>query len=151
MKNAPFLLSSLLALVAVILSIVSFTTAQTNNALQDEIRRKQSEIQDLTQTTALQNQDLSRMNEIVNTGATVAQKAGPPILRDMGYFAAKGDKDFIRIMKKYDYEKFTMKPEDVKEVDKQIAEMQAKQGGSKPAPAPAPAPSGTPALRAPNP
>lgn len=148
MKNAPFLLSSLLALVAVILSIVSFTTAQTNNALQDEIRRKQSEIQDLTQTTALQNQDLSRMNEIVNTGATVAQKAGPPILRDMGYFAAKKDKEILAIMKKYKHEDFIMKDEQVKEVDKQILKMQAEQGTK---PAPAPAPSGTPALRAPNP
>ena len=103
MKNAPFLLSSLLALVAVILSIVSFTTAQTNNALQDEMRRKQSEIQDLTQTVTLKNQDLQRMNEIINTGATVAQKAGPPILRDMGYFAAKGNKEMLGIMKKYKY------------------------------------------------
>ncbi len=145
MKNAPFLLSSFLALVAVILSVVSYTTAQTNNGLQDEIRRKQSEIQDLTQTVTLQNQDFQRMNEIINTGATVAQKAGPPILRDLGYFAAKGDKDILAIMKKYKHDDFVMKPEDVKEVDKQIAELQAKQGGTKPAPAPAP--SGTPALR----
>ena len=145
MKNAPFLLSSLLALVAVILSIVSFTTAQTNNALQDEMRRKQSEIQDLTQTVTLKNQDLQRMNEIINTGATVAQKAGPPILRDMGYFAAKGDKELLAILKKYKHEDFVMKPEDVKEVDRQIAKTQAEQGGGKPAPAPAP--SGTPALR----
>lgn len=151
MKNAPFLLSSLLALVAVILSVVSFTAAQTNNALQDEIRRKQSEIQDLTQTTTLQGQDLQRMNEIINTGATVAQKAGPPILRDMGYFAAKNDKEILGIMNKYKHQDFIMKPEDVKAVDKQIADMQAKEGGTKPAPAPAPAPSGTPALRAPNP
>lgn len=148
MKNAPSLLSTSLALLAVILSIVSFSTAQTNNALQDEIRRKQSEIQDLTQTTALQQQDMQRMNEIVNTGATVREKAGPPILRDMGYFAAKKDPDILRIMKKYDHEKFIMKDEQVKEVDKQIAEMQAKQGTKPaPAPAPAPAPSGTPALR----
>ena len=149
MKNAPFLLSSLLALVAVILSVVSFSTAQTNNALQDDMRRKQSEIQDLTQTVTLQNQDLQRMNEIINTGATVAQKAGPPILRDMGYFAAKGDKEMIRIMKKYKREDFIMKPEDVKAMDKQIAEIQAKEGGTKPAPAPAP--SNTPAPRTPNP
>ena len=149
MKNAPFLLSSLLALVAVILSVVSFSTAQTNNALQDDMRRKQSEIQDLTQTVTLQNQDLQRMNEIINTGATVAQKAGPPILRDMGYFAAKGDKEMIRIMKKYKREDFFMKPEDVKAMDKQIAEIQAKEGGTKPAPALAP--SGTPAPRTPNP
>ena len=150
MKNAPFLLSSLLALVAVILSIVSFTTAQTNNALQDEMRRKQSEIQDLTQTVTLKNQDLQRMNEIINTGATVAQKAGPPILRDMGYFAAKGDKELLAILKKYKHEDFVMKPEDVKEMDRLIQENASKQGG-KPAPANTPAPAPAPAPRVPNP
>ncbi len=148
MKTVPFLLSSLLSLVAVILSIISFSTAQTNNGLQDEIRRKQSEIQDLTQTVTLQNQDFQRMNEIINTGATVAQKAGPPILRDLGYFAAKGDKEILGILKKYKHEDFVMKPEDVKEVDKQIAKIQAEQGGAKPAPAPA---TNAPAPRATNP
>lgn len=149
MKNAPFLLSTLLALVAVVLSFVSFGTAQTNNSLQDDLRRKQTEIQDLTNEVNLKNQDLQRMNETIQTGATVAQKAGPPILRDLGYFAAKGDKDILLILNKYKHQDFIMKPEDVKEVDKQIAKLQAEQGGAKPAPAnnPAPAPSGTPALR----
>ena len=152
MKNAPFLLSSLSALVAVIFSIASFFAAQKNNSLQDELRRKQSEIQDLTQAVTLQNQDFERMNGIIQTGAQVAQKAGPPILRDMGYFAAKGDKDMQAIMNKYKHQDFIMKPEDVKEVDKQIAELQVKQGG-KPAPAnntPPPA-TGNPAPRLPNP
>ena len=148
MKNAPFLLSSALALVAVILSIVSFTSAQTNNSLQNEMRVKQSEIQDLTQAVTLQNQDFERMNGIIQTGVQVAQKAGPPILRDMGYFAAKGNKEMLGIMRKYKYDEFIMKADQVKEVDKQIAELQAKQGGGKPAPAntPAPAPA-PPALR----
>ena len=150
MKNAPFLLSSALALVAVILSIVSFSAAQTNNTLQDEFRRKQTEAQDLTQAVTLQDQDFKRMSEIINTGATVAQKAGPPILRDMGYFAAKGNKEMLGIMKKYKHDDFIMKPDDVKAVDKQINEqLKLKQGSSNPAPAtaPAPAPATIPAPR----
>lgn len=142
MKNAPFLLSSFLALAAAILSIVSFTTAQTNNAMQDEIRRKQSDIQDITQSVTLQNQDFERMNGIIQTGATVAQKAGPPILRDMGYFAAKGNKEMLAVMKKYKHDDFIMSKEAVETVDKQIAE-KAKQGGATPAPETPAAPSGS--------
>ena len=151
MKNAPFLLSSLLALVAVVLSFVSFGTAQTNNSLQDDLRRKQTEIQDLTNEVNLKNQDLQRMNETIQTGATVAQKAGPPILRDLGYFAAKGDKDILGILNKYKHQDFIMKPEDVKEVDKQIAKLQAEQGGSKPAPSNTTPPLTNPPPRVPNP
>lgn len=147
MKNAPFLLSSALALVAVILSFVSFGAAQTNNSLQAELLKKQSEIQDLTQVVTLQNTEYQRMNSTIETGAQVAQKLGPPILRDMGYFAAKGNKDFLAIMKKYKFDTFIPNAEQLKEMDKQIDKIKAQQGtsGSAPTPAPAPAPAPSPA------
>jgi len=145
MKIAPFLLSSILALVAVILSIVSFGAAQTNNALQDELRKKQSEIQELTQAVTLQNQDFNRMSEIINTGATVAQKLGPPILRDMGYFAAKKNEKLKEILIKYKFKDFIPNAEQLKEMDKQIDKIKAQQAGASPAPATAPSPA--PALR----
>ena len=151
MKNAPFLLSSALALVAVILSFVSFGAAQTNNSLQAELLKKQSEIQDLTQVVTLQNQEYQRMSSTIETGAQVAQKLGPPILRDMGYFAAKGNKGFLAIMKKYEFDKqFLPTPEQLKDMDKQIDKIKAQQGGTSSAPAPATAPA-APALRATDP
>ena len=149
MKIAPFLISSVLALVAVILSVLSYGAAQTNNGLQAELLKKQSEIQDLTQVVTLQNQEFQRMSETINTGAQVAQKLGPPILRDMGYFAAKKNKDLLGIMKKYKFDTFIPNAEQLKEMDKQIDKIKAQQGanGSAPAPAPATAPATAPALR----
>jgi hypothetical protein len=156
MKNAPFLLSSLLALVAVILSIVSFGAAQTNNTLQAELLKKQSEIQDLTQVVTLQNQEYQRQEQIIQTGAQVAQKLGPQILRDMGYFVAKNKNEKLKAaMMKQSLGDFIPNADQLKEMDRQLDELRAKQGssGSAPAPkpasapAPAPAPSGAPALR----
>jgi len=145
MKNAPFLISSGLGLVAVILSIVSLSAAQTNNGLQSELLKKQSELQDLTQVVTLQNQDYQRMSQTIETGAQVAQKLGPPILRDMGYFAAKKNKDLLAVMKKYKFDDFIPTAEQLKEMDKQIDKIKAQQGaGAAPAPASAPA---APALR----
>ena len=143
MKNAPFLISSGLGLVAVILSIVSFSAAQTNNGLQSELLKKQSELQDLTQVVTLQNQDYQRMSQTIETGTQVAQKLGPPILRDMGYFAAKKNKDLLAIMKKYKFDDFIPNADQLKEMDKQIDKIKAEKGGAS-APAPAPA---APALR----
>lgn len=156
MKNAPFLISSVVALVAVILSFVSFGSAQTNNTLQAELLRKQTEIQDLTQAVTLQNQDFQRMSQIIETGAQVAQKLGPPILRDMGYFVAKNKNEKLKaIMIKQKFQDFIPNPEQLKEMDKQLDAIRAKQGANGSAPAPASgatptapaAPSGTPALR----
>ena len=148
MKNAPFLLSSLLGLVAVILSVVSFSAAQTNNGLQAELLKKQSEIQDLTQVVTLQNQDYQRMSQTIQTGTEVAQKLGPPILRDMGYFAAKKNEGLLGIMKKYKFEAFIPNADQLKEMDKQIDKIKAEKGGaSTPAPATAPAATSAPALR----
>lgn len=149
MKNAPFLLSSIIGLVAVVLSIISFGSAQTNNELQDELRKKQTQLQETSQEVTLKNQDFNRYAEIINTGATVAQKLGPPILRDMGYFAAKGNDKMKDILKRYKFDDFIMKPEQVKEIDKQISELKAKQGAATtptpPTPDVAPSPSTTPA------
>jgi hypothetical protein len=145
MKNAPFLLSSVLALVAVIFSLWSFGSAQTNNGLQAELLKKQSEIQDLTQSVTLQNQEYNRMTETINTGATVAQKLGPPILRDMGYFAAKKNDKLKDILVRYKFDDFIPNADQLKAMDKEIDKIKAQQSGGAPAPAPAPAPTHAPA------
>lgn len=147
--NTPFLLSTGLSLICVLLSFLSFGKAQTNNGLQADLLKKQTEIQDLTQVVTLQNQDFQRQTEIINTGASVAQKLGPPILRDMGYFAAKNKNEKMKaLLAKQKLENFIPNDEQLKQMDKQLDEIRAKQGQptKEAAPAPAPAPT-TPALR----
>lgn len=153
MKIAPFLLSSILALVAVILSFVSFNASQTNNALQAELLKKQTEIQDLTQSVTLQNQDYQRQAEIINTGQQVAQQLGPKILRDMGYFVAEHKNEKLKAaMVRQKLEKFIPDAEQLKQMNKQLDEMRKQSGqtnaGSTPPAAPASAPSTAPATPA---
>jgi hypothetical protein len=147
--NAPFFISTGLSVLCVLLSFLSFGKSQTNNGLQADLLKKQTEIQDLTQYVALQNQDFNRQTEIINTGASVAQKLGPPILRDMGYFAAKNKNEKIRaLLVKQKLESFIPNPDQLKEMDKQLDEVRAKQGQPAKDSAPAPKPPATPAAPA---
>jgi len=141
MNIAPFLLSSVLALLAVILSFVSFSGSQSNNGLQSELLKKQSEIQDLSQAVTLQNQEYQRQGEIINAGAQVAQKVGPQILRDMGYFVAQNKNEKLKsAMLKQKLEDFIPNDEQLKQMNKQLDEMRKQGGqpanGSSTAPAP---------------
>jgi hypothetical protein len=151
--NAPFFLSTGLSVICVLLSFLSFGKSQTNNGLQADLLKKQTEIQDLTQYVALQNQDFNRQTEIINTGASVAQKLGPPILRDMGYFAAKNKNEKMKaLLVKQKLDSFIPNADQLKQMDKQLDEVRAKQGTPAKEPAPAsPAPSSpapaTPTLR----
>ena len=149
MKNAPFLLSSLLALLAVVLSFVSFGASQTNNGLQSEFLKKQTEFQDLQQLVTLQNQEYQRQGEIINTGANLGQKVMQPILVEMGYVAAKKkNKKFAEVLNEQKFEKAIPSDDDLKKMDKAIQDSKAKAGGTAPASsAPSPQPSGAPALR----
>ena len=142
MKNAPFLLSSALALLAVVLSFVSFGASQTNNSLQSDFLKKQTEFQDLNNKVTLQNQEYQRQAEIINTGANLGQKVISPILVEMGYVAAKKKNTKFRdMLKESDFEKAIPSDEDLIKMDKLIQENKAKQGGAAPASAPkAPAP-----------
>jgi hypothetical protein len=136
MKTVSFLVASVLALLCVILSFVSFRSGATNNALQTELLMKQTEIQELTQTLTLQNAEFNRQSQIIETGATVAQKLGPPILRDMGYLAMKNKNDkFKKLLLQNRLEGFIPTEEQVKQLD----ELRAKQTGQ-----PAPAAAGNP-------
>jgi hypothetical protein len=143
--NIAFFISTGLSLICVLLSFLSFGKAQTNNGLQADLLKKQTEIQELTQAVTLLNQDFNRQTEIINTGASVAQKLGPPILRDMGYFAAKNKNEKIKaLLVKQKLENFIPNDEQLKQMDKQLDEIRAKQGQpareAAPEPAPSPAP-----------
>ena len=148
MKNAPFLLSSVLALLAVIFSFVSFGVSQTNNGLQAELLKKQSVIQDLSQTVTLQNQDYQRQTEIINAGTQVAQKVGPQILRDMGYFVAQNQNEKLKAaMLKQKLEDFIPNAEQLKQMNKQLDELRKKSGEPNTGANPAPSAPAVPALR----
>jgi len=143
MKNAPFLLSSVFGLLAVILSFVSFMASQTNNSLQSDFLKKQTSFQDLSNKVTLQNQEYQRQAEIINTGANLGQKVISPILVEMGYVAAKkGNAKFREMLNDFKFEKAIPSAEDLAKMDKAIQEAKAKQGGTTPAPkapvAPAP-------------
>ena len=142
MKNAPFLLSSSLALLAVVLSFWSFGASQKNNSLQSEFLKKQTEFQELSNAVTLQNQEYQRQAEIINTGANLGQKVISPILVEMGYISAKNKNEKFRdMLNKFKFEKAILSKKDFEEMDKRIQEAKAKQGGAAPAPAPkAPAP-----------
>ncbi len=145
MKNAPFLLSSALALLAVFLSFVSFGASQKNNSLQSEFLKKQTEFQELSNAVTLQNQEYQRQAEIINTGANLGQKVISPILVEMGYVAAKkNNAKFREFLNEFKFEKAIPSKEDLEKMDKAIQENKARQGGAAPAPAPkapaAPAP-----------
>ena len=147
MKNAPFLLSSALALLAVVLSFVSFGALQTNNSLQSDLLKKQTEFQvnkqtefqDLNNKVTLQNQEYQRQAEIINTGANLGQKVISPILVEMGYVAAKKNNTKFRdMLKESDFEKAIPDKDALEKMDKLIQENKAKQGGAATPVAPAP-------------
>ena len=139
MKNAPFLLSSALALLAVVLSFVSFGASQTNNSLQSDFLKKQTEFQDLNNKVTLQNQEYQRQAEIINPGANLGQKVISPILVEMGYVAAKKNNTKFRdMLKESDFEKAIPDKDALEKMDKLIQENKAKQGGAATPVAPAP-------------
>ncbi len=149
MKNAPFLLSSALALLAVVLSFVSFGASQTNNSLQSDFLKKQTEFQDLNNKVTLQNQEYQRQAEIINTGANLGQKVISPILVEMGYVTTKNkNAKFREILNETEFQKAIPDDKTFEEMTKAIDAAKAKQGGAaapapttqKPAPTPAPAP-----------
>jgi hypothetical protein len=144
MKNAPFFVSSILALICVLLSLVSFTGGQTSNSLQSDLLKKQTEIQELSQKFNLQNAEYNRQVQTINTGATVVQRAAP-ILQNAGYLAAKNKNDKLKtILVRQKLESFIPSDEQLKKIEKQLEEIRAKQGAGAPvepsAPVPTPAP-----------
>ncbi len=150
MKNAPFLLSSALALLAVILSFWSFGSSQTNSSLQSAFLQKQTEFQELNNSVTLQNQEYQRQAEIINTGANLGQKVITPILVEMGFLAAKNDnKQFRTMLNEAKFGDAIPDAAKLKEMEKAIDEAKAKQGGVTAPATPAPKTPAAPAAPAP--
>jgi len=135
MKNAPFLLSSTLALIAVILSFWSFGGSQTNNTLQSKFLADQIEFQELKDNFTLQNQESQRQAEIINTGNNLGEKMMGPILGRMGYVAAKNNNQKFRdMLNDLNFGEVIPSAEKLKEIDAEIKKNEALQKGAGAAP-----------------
>jgi hypothetical protein len=136
MKNAPFLTSSVLALVAVILSFVSFGASQKNGTMQAELIKMQDDIQMRSQKFQVQNAEAQRMAQTIQTTQAVVERANP-ILQQAGYSAAKNKNEKLKaLLARHKLDKFIPSDEDVKKIDKQLQDAEkAQQGQAGQAPA----------------
>ena len=146
MKTVPFLVSTALAFLCVILSFISFFGGQTSNAMQSDLLKKQTEIQELTQKYSVQNATYTQQTQSINTAAAVVERARP-VLQNAGYLAAKNKNDKLKkLLIEQKLGVFIPDDKQLKEIEKAIDEQKAKQGQATTGAAPA-----APALRAPAP
>lgn len=146
MKTVPFLVSTALAFLCVILSFISFFGGQTSNAMQSDLLKKQTEIQELTQKYSVQNATYTQQTQSINTAAAVVERARP-VLQNAGYLAAKNKNDKLKkLLIEQKLGAYIPDDKQLKEIEKAIDEMKAKQGQAAAGAAPA-----VPALRAPAP
>jgi hypothetical protein len=140
MKNIPFFTSTAMAIICLIASLSYYTGGRSNQQISGEILKQQQEIQKLSQDIAIQKQEGDRQQQIIQTGANIAQKLGREILTNIGYFAAKNKNDKLeKILIRQKLDGFILKPEQVKQIDEQAEKLKAQQGGAA-APATTPAP-----------
>jgi hypothetical protein len=141
MKNPPFLLSTLMALVAVILSFISFGALQKNGTLQAELIKKQDEIQGLNVDFNTKNALANQNQQTIQTTQKVVEVANQ-ILQQAGYIAAKNKNEKLKtVLVRHKLDKVIPSDADLKKIE----EANAKQGQSGAA---APAPKEPSALRA---
>src|SRR5207248_2924566 len=97
------------------------------------------------QTVNLQNQEFNRQAEIIRTGEQVAQKLGPPILREMGWLAAKNKNEKIKnLLVRQKLESFILTDEAFKKEEEARKKAEKERPGPTPAPTPAPTSGPTP-------
>lgn len=142
MKSVPFLTSTVLAFLCLVLSLVSFFGGEGNNSRQQELLQKQTAIQELSEKVQPLSQEFTRQNDIINTGNQLDRQLFGPILTRMGYLAAKNKNDKLRmVLMRQKLDKFLPTDEQLKKMD----EAQKAAGGTTAAPAPASTPA--PAVR----
>lgn len=145
MKLVPFLISTVVAAVALVLAIWHYTSAASNLTLQDQLQQKQQSIQEVRDALEVKQREFQSQQQIIEAGASVAQKYGPPILRDMGVLAARNKNEKLKnLLVRQKLEAYIPNDEQLKQIEEQIKRQQQQQGQGQPAPsAPAPAPSPT--------
>ena len=139
MKNIPFFVSTLMAVVCLGFSAMYYSNGRSNQQISGDILKQQQEIQEHSQKVAIQQQEGNRQKQIIDTGANIAQKLGREILTNIGYFAAKNKNDKLKnILVRQKLDGFILKPEQVKQIDEQAEKLKAQKGEtSVPAPPPA--------------
>jgi hypothetical protein len=148
MKIVPFIVSTVVAAVAFVLAIVHYSNGSANTAMQAQLQKKTNEVNDLKDAIELQQKEYQRQSKIIQDGAAIAQKAGPPILRDIGVLAAKNKNEKLKmLLVRQKLESFIPNDEQLKQLEEQLKKNQP-QGtqppGVQPAPPAAAAPGNTP-------
>ena len=124
MKNAPFLLSTVLSLVAVVLSIVSFRALQNNGTEQAGLLKMQDEIQVLNVKVNSQNTEANQNAQQFQNAQAIVERANT-VLQRAGYLAAKNKNEKLTtLLTRHKFEKAIPTPEDLKKIE----DANAKQG-----------------------
>jgi len=134
MKLVPFLISTIAAAVALVMAILNYNNASSNLKLQAELQKKQQEIQELREVVETKQREFQGQQQVIEAGATVAQKYGPPILRDMGLLAARNKNEKLKtLLIRQKLEGYIPNDEQLKQIEEQIKKAQSQQGGAAPA------------------
>jgi hypothetical protein len=150
MKLVPFIVSTVAAAAALILGVLG-SSAQSNLAsiqsenlehqkkllkLQQEMTKLEQEAQTLNQAVQLKQTEAQGQQREIEAGASVAQKFGPPILRDIGFLAAKNKNEKLKnILVRQKLDSFIPNPEQLKQMEEQMEKAKAQQAaGGAPAP-----------------
>jgi hypothetical protein len=150
MKLVPFIVSTVAAAAALILGVKvcaeqgSLASVQSENLghqekllkLQQEMTKLEQEAQTVNQAYQLKQGEAQAQQREIEAGASVAQKYGPPILRDIGYLAEKHKNEKLRdVLKHHKLESFVPNAEQIKAIDEQLEKAKAAQAaGGTPAP-----------------
>ncbi len=138
MSNTPFFVSTAAAGICTILGALHFVSGSSNLGIQREFQTKEQQVQELRETVELKQNEFQNQQKIIEAGASVAQKYGPPILRDLGYLASKNKNEKIKaILTRQKLENFILTDEQLKQADEQIKKAQAEKGTAPAGAAPA--------------
>ena len=151
MKLVPFIVSTVAAAAALVLGVkvstehATLAGIQSENLgpqeimlkLQQEMTKLEQEAQTVNQAVQLKQTEAQAQQREIEAGASVAQKFGPPILRDIGYLAAKNKNEKLKnILVRQKLDSFIPNAEQMKAIDDQIEKAKAAQAaGGTPAPA----------------
>ena len=129
MTLVPFLIATLVAAVALVLAIIHYTSGSNNLVLQKTLQDKQQKIQELREVVDTKQREFQSQQQIIEAGASVAQKYGPPILRDMGILAARNKNEKIKdLLVRQKLEAYIPTPEQLKQIEEQAKKAQNQPG-----------------------
>ncbi len=150
MKLVPFIVSTVAAAAVLVLGVKSsldqgsLATIAAENlehqkkllALQREMTTLEQQAQALNQAVQLKQTEAQTQQREIDAGASVAQKFGPPILRDIGLLAVKNKNEKLKnILVRQKLDSFIPTPEMMKQYEEQLEKNKAQQAaGANPAP-----------------